>query len=159
MVGTDGTIATTQTGTVNSHCRLQSDPLYTAYSDYRSGITSAYKAMSVIEFYQWPPVKKYFYIDLVLITPYKKERINFDLVFPKKLASSQRFVCLIEGRPGCGKSSLITKVSKDWSEGKILQDINVFILVCLRQFVGKADLFLKACILRTLQLLIRCMTR
>ena len=121
--------------------------------------------MSIIESNQWPPVKEHFYINLALITPdfmsrsdsfsrdtirgsvddvYKKKvPIDFHDVFPRKLSAKKHYVSLIEGRPGCGKSTLITKVSKDWSEGKILQDIEVFLLVRLRRFVSRKDLSLK----------------
>ena len=139
--------------------------LYTAFTEYRNGIVATYNAMSIIESDQWPPVKEHFYINLALITPefiprsdsfsratirgsvddvYKKKvPIDFDAVFPSKLASKKHYVGLIEGRPGCGKSTLITKVSKDWSEENILKDIEVFILVRLRRFVGRKSLSLK----------------
>lgn len=121
--------------------------------------------MSIIESNQWPPVKEHFYINLALITSefiprsdsfsratirgsvddvYKrKEPIEFEKVFPSELASKKHYVGLIEGRPGCGKSTLITKVIKDWADEKILSDIEIFILVRLRRFVDKEDLTLK----------------
>ena len=121
--------------------------------------------MLIIESDQWPPVKEHFYINLALITPdfmprsdtfsretirgsvddiYKrKESIAFGDVFPDQVASEKHYVSLIEGRPGCGKSTLITKVSKDWAEEAILKDIELFILVRLRRFVGQESLTLK----------------
>ena len=137
----------------------------TAYNEYKDGVAATYKAMSIIESDQWPPVKEHFYINLALITPefisrsdsfsretirgsvddvYKKKvPIGFDEVFPSELASKKHYVGLIEGRPGCGKSTLITKVSKDWSEEKILKDIEIFILVRLRRFMEKKSLTLE----------------
>ena len=121
--------------------------------------------MSIIESNQWPPVTEHFYINLALITSefmprsdsfsrgtirgsvddvYKrKEPISFDQVFPAELASKKHYVSLIEGRPGCGKSTLITKVSKDWADEEVLKDVELFLLVRLRRFVGKKDLSLK----------------
>lgn len=121
--------------------------------------------MLIIESNQWPPVKEHFYINLALITPEfmprsdtfsratirgsvddvykKKEPVEFTRVFPDKLASEKHYVSLIEGRPGCGKSTLITKVSKDWAEGTILKDVDFFFLIRLRRFVGKKYLTLK----------------
>ena len=126
---------------------------------------AAYDLMSVIETNQWPPVTNHFYINLALITsqfmPHgdtfsratirgsvddvykKKEPIEFDQVFPTKITSEKHYVTMIEGRPGCGKSTLITKVGKDWAEGEILTDIEIFVLVRLRRFVNKKDLNLK----------------
>jgi hypothetical protein len=121
--------------------------------------------MLIIESEQWPPVKEHFYISLALITPdfmprsdtfsratirgsvddvYKrKEQIDFNQAFPDQLASKKHYVSLIEGRPGCGKSTLITKVSKDWAEETLLKDIELFLLIRLRRFVGKTHLTLK----------------
>ncbi len=120
---------------------------------------AAYNTMSVIESNQWPPVKDHFYINLALITTdfllrtdtfsratirgsvddihKRKESIDFSDVFPNQIVYGNHHVTLIEGRPGSGKSTLITKVSKDWAEGKILEDIKIFILVRLRRFVSK----------------------
>ena len=127
-------------------------------------MVATYNAMSVIESNQWPPVKGHFYINLALITSefmprsdkfsratvrgsvddvYKKKLpIEFDKVFPECIASEKHYVSLIEGCPGSGKSTLITKVSKDWAEGKVLKDVDIFILVRLRRFVEKEDLSL-----------------
>ena len=125
---------------------------------------ATYNAMSVIEPDQWPPVTSQFYIDLVLITSeftnsdafsrdtikqsvedvYEKQvSIEYEKVFPTKITSEDHYVTLIKGRPGCGKSTLITKVSKDWAEGKILTDIKIFVLVRLQRFISKKDLDLK----------------
>ncbi len=126
---------------------------YVAFTEYKSGIAATYNAMSIIESDPWPPVKEHVYINLALITPefiprsdsfsratihgsvddvYKKD---FDAVFPSELVSQKHFVGLIEGRPGCGKSTFITKMSKDWSEEKILKDKEIFLLVRFGQSV------------------------
>lgn len=128
-------------------------------------MTATYERDTIIESNQWPPVKDHFYVNLALVTSelmlrsdtfsrttirgsvddiYKrKEPIGFEKVFPEKLSSVKHYVSLIEGRPGSGKSTLITKVSKDWADGKILKDIEIFLLVRLRRFVNKDSLTLK----------------
>ena len=112
---------------------------------------------------QWPPVKKAHYVSLALITSEEmvrtdlysrntvrgsvddiikhKEPIAFERVFPDKTETSPRST-LIEGRPGCGKTTLMIKVTKDWAKGKILKDVNLFVLVTLRRFMGKQELTL-----------------
>ena len=121
--------------------------------------------MSVIESGQWPPVKEHFYINLALITSdfiprsdsysratirgsvddvyKKKDPIKYSEVFPDQLAQEKHYVSLIEGRPGCGKSTLITKVTKDWADKEILKDMELFILIRLRRFVDRRSLTLK----------------
>ncbi len=40
---------------------------------------------------------------------------------------------LVEGRPGCGKTTLVHKITRDWMEGKkILQGARMVFLVTLR---------------------------
>lgn len=41
---------------------------------------------------------------------------------------------LLEGRPGCGKTTLVKKLSRDWSDGKILNAVKYLFLISLRQF-------------------------
>ena len=71
-----------------------------------------------------------------------KEPIEFERVFPDNTEMSPRST-LIEGRPGCGKTTLMFKVTKDWAKGKILKDVNLFVLVTLRRFMGKRELTLE----------------
>ena len=139
--------------------------IYSAYAEFKKNLIDVYRNTSIIESTQWPPVKSHFYINLALITPEfiprsdsysratirgsvddvykKKEPIDFKYVFPDKLTSQKHFVSLIQGRPGCGKSTLMIKVSRDWADGEILKDTELFVLVYLRQFVGREDLTLK----------------
>ena len=113
----------------------------------------------------WPPMKKQHYVSLALITSatmsqqdffsrttirgsvddiYREKRpIEFKDVFPAKIDSEKRYIVLIEGRPGAGKSTLVTKVSIDWANGEILQDVEIFVLVRLRRFLGKEQLTLE----------------
>ena len=121
--------------------------------------------MPILPLDAWPPVKKQHYVSLALITSqvmsrqdffsretirgsvddiYKEKLpIEFGGVFPAKVGSNKRLIVLIEGRPGAGKSTLITKVSIDWANGAILQDVEIFVLVRLRRFLGKSKLTLE----------------
>lgn len=136
-------------------------------ADYRGILIDTYKAMPEIPLGQWPPIRKVHYINLALITSdpmprsdtfsratirgsvddvlARKEPTTYEKVFPNKLTSKShgRHLILIEGRPACGKSTLLTKVSKDWSEGKLLQDVKFLVLVRLRRYLGKKDLCLE----------------
>ena len=121
--------------------------------------------MPILPLDAWPPVKKQHYVSLALITSqnmsrqdffsratirgsvddiYKEKRpIEFEDIFPAKIGSKKRYIVLIEGRPGAGKSTLITKVSIDWANGAILQDVEIFVLVRLRRFLGRTKLTLE----------------
>ena len=135
------------------------------YLDFTDILKSLYKLVPLIADDQWPPVKEHIYVDLALIKSnnrplvndpnsftretisgsvddiyLQKDAISFDQVFVK---SKGREIVLIDGRPGCGKTTLITKVTKDWAEGKILQTFELFVLVVLRQFRDTKKLTLR----------------
>lgn len=117
--------------------------------------------MPEIPLHQWPPIKKALYINLALITLggmrrddlfsretvrgtaddilQQKTPIDYTDVFPKEIGT-ERVVTLIEGRPGSGKTTLITKVSRDWAKEDILRNVELLILVHLRRFMGRSDL-------------------
>lgn len=142
--------------------------LLTAHQVYTHILIDTYKNMPLLPLDTWPPVKKEHYVRLALITSNTMPRhdffsratvrgsvddiyrekmpINFSGVFPVQIDSDRPYVVLIEGRPGAGKSTLITKVSIDWANKEILKDVEIFVLVRLRRFLGKdkltlADLF------------------
>ena len=101
----------------------------------------------------WPPVKKTQYINLALIRTEQaidfnkeflrqtihgsvddimkdKDDIKYDEVFTE-VEEGARLV--FEGRPGCGKTTMMNKVSQDWANGKIFASSLLF-LVHLRRF-------------------------
>ena len=136
-----------------------------ATQQYRKSLCNYYLEMDIIEPNQWPPVTVHIHTNLAIITSdfmprsdtysrstirgsvddifKKKEPIAFDKAFPEHLDSKKRHVILVEGRPGIGKSTLMTKASKDWAEGKILKDVELFLLIRLRPFMSKDFLTLK----------------
>ena len=106
----------------------------------------------------WPPVKKTHYVNLALI---KQAAINFakdlvrqtvhgsidDIIKDKeKIDYEDAFdeledgaLVLVEGRPGCGKTTLMHKLSQDWEKRKILVS-RLFFLVHFRRFSNRSDI-------------------
>ena len=122
----------------------------------RNTLASSYNMF--LDEYAWPPVKTSTYIDLALSEDKKTWRrpvegamdsiISEDnIMYPSRLLSlleddlrnKSRFrthnykLYLLQGRPGCGKTTLITILSRDWANGKLLQSRLLF-RVSLRQY-------------------------
>ena len=106
----------------------------------------------------WPPLKAVQFIQLSLVSQTKGARhINLktvcgkiDEVYGDKTTIAVkkifenvkcRFLILFEGRPGSGKTTLMTKISRDWANGELLQS-KLVILVQLRRLYGKEDVYL-----------------
>ena len=71
-----------------------------------------------------------------------KEQIEFSEVFPESdVPLGSRII--LQGRPGSGKTTLMNKITQEWSKGKILNNIKVLFLVPLRSLYGKDDISLK----------------
>ena len=110
----------------------------------------------------WPPVKKTQYINLALIRTEQaidfnkeflrqtirgsiddimkdKDDINYDEVFIEVEEGAR---LLFEGRPGCGKTTMMNKVSQDWAKWKIFSSCLLF-LVHLRRFGNRSNIDLK----------------
>ena len=133
------------------------DPLYA----FGQRVKSIYIKQPDIPQDDWPPVRKTHYINLALLNTgaikdgdefsrftirgcmddilTDKEEIGFSDVF-MNVESGCRI--LFEGRPGSGKTTLMQKVSLEWTKGQILGQITVFILIQLRVFVSKDDMTL-----------------
>ena len=110
----------------------------------------------------WPPVKKTQYINLALIRTEQaidfnkeflrqtirgsiddimkdKDDIDYDEVFTKL---EEGTTLLFEGRPGCGKTTMMNKVSQDWAKWKFFSSCLLF-LVHLRRFGNRSDINLE----------------
>ena len=102
----------------------------------------------------FPPVPKFSFTNLALIKDttetcrsaffYNTIQGSVDDVIETKVTityedlfesvTSQNRILLLEGRPGCGKTTLTRKISRDWGEGTILSFVKYLFLIPLRQF-------------------------
>ena len=111
---------------------------------------AAYYLRQVDE-HMWPPVKNTTFINLALIKDQTSWRITVrksvdDIIGDKENTSysdmlndvdSSRFI-LLEGRPGCGKTTLMNKISCDWSNGDFLKS-KIIVFVALRRLNDEPD--------------------
>lgn len=110
-------------------------------------------------FSPWPKVDRTRYVTLALVKnigitrdddfshrtlrkseddiPRHKDAVTYEEVFTRKL--SQKAQILISGRPGAGKTVLLTKVAKDWAGGQCLHDVNLLLHISLRELARKSD--------------------
>ncbi len=99
----------------------------------------------------WPPTGNSEFINLALIKKVErgKNKCDYytvrgdmdDILESKEVAEYEKVfkeykeggLLLVEGRPGCGKTTLVHKITRDWMEGKkILQGARMVFLVTLR---------------------------
>ncbi len=130
--------------------------------DVLQGMSLAVKALYTespnVQLDSWPPVRQSKVINLAIINNENfltnklsrqtvqgtlddiyegKEGISFEDLFSEFEPGTR---VLIEGRPGCGKTTLMSKVSRSWAKGQILQKITLLLLIPLRQFYNQASL-------------------
>ena len=108
-----------------------------------------YSATSEVPSDSWPPSGTRPFINLALIESSKEPtddtdyfiRGNPDKVIAdkKKMEYKQVFsdyssgkLILLEGRPGSGKTTLVHKIIKDWTKGKVLVNARWVVLITLR---------------------------
>ena len=128
---------------------------------FRPKLARLYTHKPVVSQDDWPPVLKMQYINLALISQQKfnfgdeysretirgciddiinkKEEVEYKNVFAE-VKDGDRI--LFDGRPGCGKTTTMHKISKDWGEEKLLLSTMLF-LVHLRVFSCKSDIKLE----------------
>ena len=166
-MGRGGTILFHETGTTVllalATCFVD-DPLLR----HRPKLAAFYSHQPEVPEGTWPPVKKTQYINLALIRTEQavdfnkeflrqtirgsiddimkdKDDINYDEVFTE-VEEGARLV--FEGRPGCGKTTILNKVSQDWAIGKIFSSSLLF-LVHLWRFGNRSDINLKTLLCST----------
>ena len=137
---------------------------------HRSKLASFYSHQPEVPEDAWPPVKKTQYINLALIRTQHaidfakeylretirgsiddimkdKDDVKYDEVFAD-ISEGARL--LFEGRPGCGKTTMMNKVSQDWDKGNIpALSSSLLFLVHLRRFGSRSDVTLEEIIQST----------
>ena len=108
-----------------------------------------YSATSEVPSDSWPPSGTRTFINLALIESSKeptdvtdysvpenpdeviagKKKVEYELVF---CDYSSGGLILLEGRPGSGKTTLVHKIMKDWTKGKVLVNARWVVLITLR---------------------------
>ena len=103
----------------------------------------------------WPPKVTSTFISLALIKKSKgvtddykysvrgdvddiletKVKVEFEEVFGEYKSGA---LVLVEGRPGCGKTTLVHKVTRDWATGEVvLKDASLVFLITLRSLANR----------------------
>ena len=97
----------------------------------------------------WPPVGTKTFINLVLTrsnrehsdssdysicgdadeVTAKKDKVEYEQIFSEYKTGE---LILLEGRPGSGKTTLVHKIIKDWTKGKVLHKAKLVFLIMLR---------------------------
>ena len=136
--------------------------------EHRPQLAAFYSHQPEVPEGAWPPVKKTQYINLALIRTEQtidfnkeflrqtirgsiddimkdKDDIEYDAVF-SEVDEGTRLV--FEGRPGCGKTTMMNKVSQDWAKWKIFSSCLLF-LVHLRRFGNRSDIDLETVLCST----------
>ena len=110
----------------------------------------------------WPPLKTVQFVQLALVQQKENARHiglktvtgDIDAVYGRKTKTDffdlfvnleHSSLYLLEGRPGSGKTTLMTYVTYQWAKGKILttQSVKLVLLVHLRRLGGKEDVCLQ----------------
>ena len=121
------------------------------YTLEKKRLLNLYSVQSEVPKDSWPPVGTKTFINLVLIKKVsqqydpkhyalsgdadkviaqkEKERIEYSEVFGEYKSSE---LVLVEGRPGSGKTTLVHKIIKDWTNGLVLREADLVFLITLR---------------------------
>ena len=120
------------------------------YPDRIKHILDGYKKLEAVPKDSWPPRRAESFVELALINRnsdkmqdyYYSIRGDMDDVLKEKVSINYykafgRYesgaLVLVEGRPGCGKTTLAHKVTRDWSVGeKVLVGAELVLLIPLR---------------------------
>ena len=119
------------------------------YTPAKKCLLNLYSVQSEVPKDSWPPVGTKTFINLVLIKKVsqqsdpkhyalsgdadkviaQKEKIEYSEVFGEYKSSE---LVLVEGRPGSGKTTLVHKIIKDWTNGLVLREADLVFLIPLR---------------------------
>ena len=137
----------------------QSISVRVLYSYEKEHLINIYSRRSEVPRDTWPPVGTKTFINLVLIKKNgmhendyafsvqgdvddiveSKEKIQYEEVFGKHSCGS---LVLVEGRPGCGKTTLVHKVARDWALGEgTLKRAQLVFLVPLRLLTSTGNYY------------------
>lgn len=130
--------------------------------DYTGYLKSLYKAISqscYLDKDQWPPsvTEKVFQLAMIMAEEVKRMKINIEDEFVREtitgkvddilkrkvpielknifvnIKEGEQRKVLIEGAPGCGKSTLSLYICHEWTKGNLFQEYSQVILVQLRE--------------------------
>ena len=140
--------------------QLASSPvtLTVKYRKDKKCLLDLYTAQNEIPQDSWPLVSLNTYVDLSLIKANKqqnndsnffvegeieailekRERVQYEDAFSKYERGA---LVLVEGHPGSGKTTLAHKITKDWANGKVLQNVRMVFLISLRKDKKKSHIF------------------
>ena len=119
------------------------------YQTDKKQLLSLYSIKSEIPKDSWPPVVSRTFINLALVKSKrdhtdvydysvrgdaddiiaKKEKIEYKDAFGEYKSGE---LILLEGRPGSGKTTLVHKIIRDWTEGEVLTKAKLVFLITLR---------------------------
>ena len=119
--------------------------------ELKDSLSSIYLDKPEVPEESWPPVSNQTYINLALIKQqtinyggecayftikrdveavlHDKEIIKYENIFDGLRSGS---LLLIEGRPGCGKTTFVHKISRDWAASEVQGPRRLMLLVSLR---------------------------
>ena len=137
------------------------DSVYKQYLDYLKFLYASLEKKQTT-FNQWPPsaTKKFFRLAMIQTATVQKENIDDRFVrmtitgkvddilrhkYPiqlkdifketehqRQVTEGQRKVILLEGAPGCGKSTLSVYICQQWEKGQLFNQFQLVILIRLR---------------------------
>ena len=135
---------------VEGGIRSDEIPVEVHYSDRIKRLLENYRKLEEVPKDSWPPRCAKSFVELALINRNsdnvgeynysvrgdmddiikKKDKIDYHEAFGRYESGA---LVLVEGRPGCGKTTLAHKVTRDWSRGeKVLVGVELVFIVSLR---------------------------
>ena len=127
------------------------------FSPDKQRLLNFYSSLTEVPQDSWPIVGPNTFVDVALLDTMRGSKPSVvegevDDVLQTNLKSTVSLIeafgqyeegalIILEGRPGCGKTTLTCKITKDWVNGKILSDASKVFLVSLRKDYDTIELF------------------